>query len=250
MDKKSYESMNDDIFDVVLKHALYDVDQEMENETESLYDMYKDGLEVKTSLKFRWNMKRLLWISQFKNIAGTKPKPSLAFAMSFVLCLSLTFVVAEANDIHLFDIIFDKHERYTEIRLDKNIKNETLKECMPDWNTCYVPTKIPLGYTLSKVESMDTICTMVFTNEMNSENIFEFTQSKLLNDGASKHIIDTEDAYTEEILISGRKALYIKKNNWQTISFYNNTNLFRVTVNNTQIKKIDLVNIAESIELL
>lgn len=250
MDKKSYESINDDIFDVVLKHALYDVDQEMENETESIYDMYKDGLEVKTSLKFRWNMKRLLWISQFKNIAGTKPKPSLAFAMSFVLCLSLTFVVAEANDIHLFDIIFDKHERYTEIKLDKNIKNEALKQRMPDWNECYVPTKIPSGYTLTQVEPLETICTMFFTNEMNSEEIFTFMQSKLSDDATTKFVVDTEDAYTEEILINGRKALYIKKNNWQTINYYNNTNIFQVSVNSAQIKKTDLVIIAESIELL
>lgn len=250
MDKKSYESMNDDIFDVVLKHALYDVDQEMENETESLYDMYKDGPEVKTSLKFRWNMKKFLWLSQFKNKAWTKPKPSLAFAMSFVLCLSLTFVVAEANDIHLFDIIFDKHERYTEIKLDKTIKNETLKQRMPDWNTCYVPTKIPSGYTLNQVESTDSICTMFFTNEMNPEDIFTFMQSKLSGDANSKFVVDTEDAYTEEILINGRNALYIKKNNWQTINYYNNTNIFQVSVNSTLINKADLVIIAESIEVL
>lgn len=127
MDKKSYESMNDDIFDVVLKHTLYDVDQEMENETERIYTMYKDGPKIKISLKFRWNMKKLLWLSQFKNKVWTKPKPSIALALSLILCLSVTFVVAEANDIHLFDIIFDKHERYTEIKLDKNIKNEALK---------------------------------------------------------------------------------------------------------------------------
>lgn len=250
MDKKSYESMNDDIFDVILKHALYDVDQEMENETESIYDMYKDGPEVKTSLKFRWNMKRLLWLSQFKNMAWTKPKPSLAFVMSFILCLSVTFVVAEANDIHLFDIIFDKHERYTEIKLDQTIKNETLKQRMPDWNECYVPTKIPSGYTLTQVEPLETICTMFFTNEMNSEEIFTFMQSKLSDDATTKFVVDTEDAYTEEILINGRKALYIKKNNWQTINYYNNTNIFQVSVNSTQIKKADLVIIAESIELL
>lgn len=250
MDKKSYESMNDDIFDVVLKHALYDVDQEMENETESLYDMYKDGPEVKTSLKFRWNMKKFLWLSQFKNKAWTKPKPSLAFAMSFILCLSVTFVVAEANDIHLFDIIFDKHDRYTEIKLDQTIKNETLKQRMPDWNECYVPTKIPSGYTLTQVEPLETICTMFFTNEMNSEEIFTFMQSKLSDDATTKFVVDTEDAYTEEILINGRKALYIKKNNWQTINYYNNTNIFQVSVNSTQIEKADLVIIAESIELL
>lgn len=250
MDKKSYESMNDDIFDVVLKHALYDVDQEMENETEGIYDMYKDGPEVKTSLKFRWNMKKFLWLSQFKNKAWTKPKPSLAFAMSFILCLSVTFMVAEANDIHLFDIIFDKHERYTEIKLDQTIKNETLKQRMPDWNECYVPTKIPSGYTLTQVEPLETICTMFFTNEMNSEEIFTFMQSKLSDDATTKFVVDTEDAYTEEILINGRKALYIKKNNWQTINYYNNTNIFQVSVNSTQIKKAELVIIAESIELL
>lgn len=250
MDKKSHESMNDDIFDVRLKHALYDVDQEMKNETESIYTMYKDGPKINTSLKFRWNMKKLLWLFQFKNNVWTKPKPSLVLAMSFILCLSVTFMVAEANDIHLFAIIFEKHERYTEIKLDKNIKNETLKERMPDWNECYVPTRIPSGYTLSQVESLETICTMVFTNEMNSENILEFTQSKLLDDRTTKYIVDTEDAYTEEILISGRKALYIKKYNWQTINFYNNTNLFQVAVNSTQINKAELVVIAESIELL
>lgn len=250
MDKKSYESMNDDIFDVILKHALYDVDQEMKNETESIYTMYKDGPKINTSLKFRWNIKKLLWLSQFKNNVWTKPKPSLGLAMSFILFLSVTFVVTEANDIHLFNIIFEKHERYTEIKLDKNIKNEILKERMPDWNECYVPTRIPSGYTLSQVESTYSICTMFFTNEMNTEDIFIFMQSKLSGDAKSKFVVDTEDAYTEEILINGRNALYIKKNNWQTISFYNNTNLFQVTVNSTQINKTDLVIIAESIELL
>lgn len=250
MDKKSYESMNDDIFDVILKHALYDVDQEIENETESIYTMYKVGPKIKTSLKFRWNMKKLLWLSRFKNMAWTTPKPSLAFAMSFILFLSVTFVVTEANDIHLFNIIFEKHERYTEIKLDKNIKNETLKERMPDWNECYVPTKILSGYTLTQVEPLETICTMFFTNEMNSEEIFTFMQSKLSDDATTKFVVDTEDAYTEEILINGRKALYIKKNNWQTINYYNNTNIFQVSVNSAQIKKTDLVIIAESIELL
>lgn len=250
MDKKSYESMNDDIFDVVLKHALYNVDQEMENETERIYTMYKDGPKIKISLKFRWNMKKLLWLSQFKNKVWTKPKPSVALALSLILCLSVTFVVAEANDIHLFDIIFDKHERYTEIKLDKNIKNEALKQRMPDWNECYIPTRIPSGYTLSQVESTYSICTMFFTNEMNSDDIFTFMQSKLSGDAKSKIVVDTEDAYTEEILINGRNALYIKKNNWQTINYYNNTNIFQVSVNSTQIKKAELVIIAESIELL
>lgn len=121
---------------------------------------------------------------------------------------------------------------------------------MPDWNECYVPTRIPSGYTLSQVESTYSICTMFFTNEMNSDDIFTFMQSKLSGDAKSKFVVDTEDAYIEEILINGRNALYIKKNNWQTINYYNNTNIFQVSVNSTQIKKAELVIIAESIELL
>jgi hypothetical protein len=173
-------------------------------------------------------------INLIKNIKKQSKRAAIILLIIIAGISTLIFTV-EAIRVRVFNFFIERNERYTEIRVEEetNIKTPEL-----DWENYYQPTYMTEGYYFESEEDGGLIKIL---NYSDGKNQIIITQA---NNTAGIQI-DTEDATTENIKISGNEGLLIIKEDRSIIFWHNEEKSFTITGN---IKKEEIVKIAESIE--
>jgi hypothetical protein len=173
-------------------------------------------------------------IRLIKNIKKQSKRAAIILLIIIASISTLIFTV-EAIRVRVFNFFIERNERYTEIRVEEetNIKTPEL-----DWENYYQPTYMTEGYYFESEEGIGSIKVLKYTN---GENEILFTQA---NNGTDFQL-DTEDATTENIKISGNEGFLTIKEDRSMIFWHNDEKSFTITGN---IKKEEIVKIAESTE--
>jgi hypothetical protein len=173
-------------------------------------------------------------INLIKNIKKQSKRAAIILLIIIAGISTLIFTV-EAIRVRVFNYFIERNERYTEIRLEEenNIKTPEL-----DWENYYQPTYMPEGYYFENGEDGGLIKILNYSDGKNQIIITQTNNSAGIQ-------IDTEDATTENIKISGNEGFLTIKEDRSMIFWHNEEKSFTITGN---IKKEEIIKIAESIE--
>lgn len=162
-------------------------------------------------------------------------------AIAFIAALiaaSLTLVASAAAREWFFKVISEIFPTHTQIDYEPANSEQMELVFVP-----YAPTFLPDGYTAfdgPKIFSETRRVTVRYENENGGYISFSQTFSGGLN-------IDTEDAETELLQVSGHDAFYIRKGDWKSLNWEAENARFLLSVDDSSLDKDDIVAIAESI---
>jgi hypothetical protein len=208
---------------------------ELQEKNEEIKDTsFPEKLDAWVEEYIRKEEKKEKKIKLVKNIKKQSKRAAIILLIIIAGISTLIFTV-EAIRVRVFNYFIERNERYTEIKVEEenNIKTPEL-----DWENYYQPTYMPEGYFLENEEGIGSIKVLKYTN---GENEILFTQA---NNGTDFQL-DTEDATTENIKISGNEGFLTIKEDRSMIFWHNEEKSFTITGN---IKKEEIIKIAESIE--
>ncbi len=231
------ESLNNDIFEVMLKYAssqyVTSIEEEIKNCPKHIF-----------SKQFELNMEKL--IKQQKNkIKTTYFKKGLKVATIVGTLLITTSTIAIINVPALkskfLSLTIDSKDKYDSIKPNIYYEIYDLSELSPEWEYIYIPKYIPYNYKVSSIYSNYSICKITFTNG-NEDIIFTQYQSVNANIG-----IDNEDVMKEEIKINNFTGYSYSKKGHDTLIWDNNNYIFILMGKNN---KDTLIEMAESLTTL
>lgn len=170
----------------------------------------------------------------------------VAAALSLFIIIFLTsFFSVEAVRIKVLNMFIQVEREYTEIRLGQDSQQYEDNHIQIDWDNAYVPTKIPKGYSITKVTNNETLKIIKYENE---DKDFVLFQQNNEHSGAN---VDTEES--DEVLhttIQGEDGLVIRKKDLITVVWQNKTRLFVIMGKSPSVSKEELIEMAESVKLL
>lgn len=161
-------------------------------------------------------------------------------AAAFAVVLSLTFgalMSVEASRTRIIEIITRVLSDATSVRISVDNGAPSDKILRP-----VAPTYVPEGYCVSEEETYKMSYTIIYKNAEEME--FAYRQDLL---AASEHLFDTEDAYTQEIMIDSQEVQVIVKPSKDRISIYWHDSYYFYSIIARNIKYNELLKMAESV---
>ena len=158
--------------------------------------------------------------------------------LAALIAASVTLTVSAVAREWFFKVISEIFPTHTQIDYEPANSEQMELVFVP-----YAPTFLPDGYTAfdgPKIFSETRRVTVRYENENGGYISFSQTFSGGLN-------IDTEDAETELLQVSGHDAFYIRKGDWKSLNWEAENARFLLSVDDSSLDKDDIVAIAESI---
>ena len=161
------------------------------------------------SEEFEHNMQLLINSqkkSKVKLLSARKKRVICLIAAILLLLATAGFgVTAVRKRQHHF--IVNKYDKYSDIIVATEKPQGTTSE--PDIYLQYIliPTYIPEGYKLTKEEDLDDVYMFEYQKSKSAViTLDEFTIA-----GTGNIMVDTEDAYVEDITVNGMEGIYVDK---------------------------------------
>ncbi len=161
-----------------------------------------------------------------------------AAILIFILLSGLTILSVEAWRVRVLNFIIETNERYTSFLIDDGSIDHSQ---FPETPGMHLPSYIPDGYTLEKIETSGSFYVVTYENEGG-----DLIQLKRLPSGSSVGI-DSEDAYHEQLLVNDELAYYYFKNDYSTLLFGYKENKFLLL---GLISMDEIIRMAESMEYI
>ena len=194
---------------------------------------FSPGFEQKMQLLFAREEKSRR-LSTFKKRAVQ----IAAAILIFILLSGLTILSVEAWRVRVLNYIIDINEKYTGFLIDDVSIDRSQ---FPETPGMHLPSYIPDGYTLEKIETSGSFYVVTYENEGG-----DLIQLKRLPSGSSVGI-DSEDAYHEQLLVNDELAYYYFKNDYSTLLFGYKENKFLLL---GLISMDEIIRMAESMEYI
>ena len=194
---------------------------------------FSPGFEQKMQLLFAREEKSRR-LSTFKKRAVQ----IAAAILIFILLSGLTILSVEAWRVRVLNYIIDINEKYTGFLIDDGSIDQSQ---FPETPGMHLPSYIPDGYTLEKIETSGSFYVVTYENEGG-----DLIQLKRLPSGSSVGI-DSEDAYHEQLLVNDELAYYYFKNDYSTLLFGYKENKFLLL---GLISMDEIIRMAESMEYI
>lgn len=170
-----------------------EVDKEQESVDVSKVDKLFSSIERKDNIRSVFSASRKIFAAVASIILVC------AISVSSVIIAS-----AEARD-YVFELVFTEMEKYTDIQI---VKKEPTEESLFS-EMEYIPTYVPIGYTLNReISDFDKNSFLLHYFNENSFIVLEYCDA----DSADTIQIDTENAYdSKNIEINGKTAIVYYK---------------------------------------
>ena len=161
-----------------------------------------------------------------------------AAILIFILLSGLTILSVEAWRVRALNLIIEINEKSTSFLMDDGSIDDSL---FPETSGLHLPSYIPDGYTLEKIETSGSFYVVTYKNEGGDLIILQGLAS------GSSAGIDSEDAYHEQQLVNDELAYYYFKNDYSTLLFgYKESKFLLLGL----ISQDEIIRIAESMEYI
>lgn len=237
----SQSSLNQDIFDAVLKEALKNVEkEEIKESAEMLKKLEESASDYTPSKSFIKRLRQDYIKYKAKGSVKNKTLHKTASVFLTVGLVSGAFAfVAEAYDIPLYETIFMREERYTAIETYKKVTEQDDEDSL---KYIYFPKYLPTGFKITDIVSQTDYDYIYFEKEEKW-----FTISQWANSPNSEIRLDTENAVMTDIEVNGHKGFCAVKADFQTLYL----NMGKISVNiSGNIGEKKMMKIAKYLELV
>lgn len=168
-----------------------------------------DLSDITFSEEFEHNM-QLLINSQKKpyfKLISTNRKRIICLIAAIVLLLATVGFSVTAIRKRQHHFIINKYDKYSDVIVATEKPQDTTPK--PDIYLKYilVPTYVPEGYKLTKEEDLDDV--YMFEYQKSKSAVITLDEFTIANTG--NLLVDTEDAYVEEITVNGLEGIYVDK---------------------------------------
>lgn len=226
MDK---EALNRDLFDLLLQHAVEDLNAEDEIAAAKEIDSYSDMPDHEFSANFQFNMKKLM--KRSKRYQNATPHRRIRNMIGLVAALISMFtfalVVAQAAGFNIFEFLFYSTSEYSSFDQVESLTDEFIAQlnAQEDYKGPYFFLKnIPDGLVLSDVSFTDESCRIMF-DSLDAKKRITLYQMYIKGNGLS-FMYDSEQAEQKRIKINGFDAYIVKKESCITIGYSNDEAYF------------------------
>lgn len=225
--------LNEKLFDEILKYAAANYVDEAETQWPS-----DEELSARYTFSETFNKKMHQLIDEQKrreetaNLKRTAVKIATAVLILFTVSI-VTVMNVDALRVRMMNYLSKRNEISTIFSIIGNNENFSETQNLP------LPKYLPSGYSMASFETNDDFCIVVYKDHANNEI---FLQKLPIGFTAG---VDSEDAYTEDLMVNKQPAEYFKKNNTGTLIYKYNKELFLL---NAPLLKNELIKIAQSME--
>jgi hypothetical protein len=226
----------DNSFDQLLEYAAA-------RQLETLADThpYERASEHKFSPGFEKKMQLLFIREEKSNRFATLKKRALQTAAALLILILLSGVTifsVEAWRVRVLNFIIEINEKSTSFLMkDGSIDYSQF----PETPGLHLPSYIPDGYTLEKIETSGSFNVVTYKNDGGDLILLQGLAS------GSSVGIDSEDAYHEQLLVNDEQAYYYFKNDYSTLLFGYKESKFLL---GGLISRDEIIRIAESMEYI
>ena len=240
---KSMQSLNQDLFDIALKHALAELEEEQIKESCQMFDNLGEGTSL--TAKARRNIKRIVKPPKTHSLR----KVAAGFAILLTVLLGST-TVASALGFNWIKMLFRSQPQYSGFTVTDKTKEEYRLNEIEGFETIYLPSYIPIGFELSDVYFVSEYYRLEYAS---GENSLLITQVIAGEGGMIDY--DTEDikSYEEISIADIDKGVLIQKVGCNAIYMKRDDSIISVELfypNEVQLSKNKLVRIAENLEAI
>ena len=185
-------------------------------------------------------------------MTASKRKPTRFFSMNRTGTRVAVFIVAlllvssavglstEAIRLRVFNLFTESNEEFTRITLGED--TDLVSYILVNWKGAYYLTLIPENYELVDANEVNDLKKMIYRYQ---DNLLIFKQD--LSNSSTQ--LDTEDAEAESMVIEGQSAVFTEKNDIKLLVWIGSDGTyFRLSSTDENIKKSDLVIVAENLE--
>lgn len=169
----------------------------------------------------------------------------IAILISVFLMLLLTsFLSVEAFRVKILNLFIQIEKEYTTIRLEEEM-NQPPAHLQIEWDSAYVPTKVPEGYRITRVSNDQNVKLIEYENE--SQGFLLFQQNNR-NSGIN---VDTEGAEeVSRLTLHGHEGLYVHKKDVMTVVWEDEAHLFLISGSSIDLSKEEMIEMAQSVSLI
>lgn len=225
------------IFDKIIKYAAVKQGDKLAHETPSEKEL---AAKYTFSCEFEEKMQGL-FVRQKRyerNVRLVRTAIKIAAAIFISLSVSAIAVMSvEAWRVRVLNFISEISGKSTTIQIYG--RETDYDRFLTEAREIHLPTYIPDEYKTESIEKVDDFYLVTYKNYMG--DMLELIRLPI---GASIGI-DSEDAFTEQIIVNGQPALYSLKNEIGNLFFKYNENAFLIS---GQLTKEELTKIAESMK--
>ncbi|MEK5003243.1 MULTISPECIES: DUF4367 domain-containing protein [Paenibacillus] len=202
-------------------------------------------LSEKTKLSFIMRLNRhfaFYHLKQTIRFFATSYKKVAVLLAVFLFAVALN---VEAVRVKVLNMFIQVQEEYTEIRLGQGTQHLKDSHLQINWENAYVPTEVPEGYRIEEVKNLQNIKSIEYVNDSDGYILFQQNNE---NSGMN---VDTEEAdELSHTTIQGHDGLIVRKKNVVTLVWQNEGRLFLILGDSPQLRKEELVKMAESVTLV
>lgn len=199
----------------------------------------------KTKLTFIMRLNRhfaFYYLKQTIRFFATSYKKVAVLLAVFLFAVALN---VEAVRVKVLNMFIQVQEEYTEIRLGQGTQHLKDSHLQINWENAYVPTEVPEGYRIEEVKNLQNIKSIEYVNDSDGYILFQQNNE---NSGMN---VDTEEAdELSHTTIQGHDGLIVRKKNVVTLVWQNEGRLFLILGDSPQLRKEELVKMAESVTLV
>ncbi len=229
---KKYE-LNEKIFDEVLKYTAANHVEETENQWPSEEEL---ATRYTFSRTFEKKMQQLFAEQKRRAQISKTKRTAVKIAAAFLIFITASIVLVmnvDALRVRVLNFFSDRSENSTIFSIGND------KEAFPETQGLSLPAYLPSDYTMVSLEITDDYYLAIYKDSVGNEILLE----KL--SGGFVAGVDSEDAYTENIVVNGQPAKYFEKNNIGTLIYKYDESVYLLSAS---LIKDELVKIAESME--
>lgn len=246
MDK---EALNRDLFDLLLQHAVEDLNAEDEIAAAKEIDSYSDMPDHEFSANFQFNMKKLMKRSKrYQNATPHRRiRNMIGLVATLISMFTFALVVAQAAGFNIFEFLFSATSEYSSVDQIAAMKEQIVAETLAQENServVFFPENIPNKFRLTQVELFDTSTRISFENLEGTQKFTIFQTP--LKDSSLSSMYDSEQATQKWIKIDGYEAYFVQKNLYTAIGYSNDDIYFTFIFHGVSEK--DAIKIASDLE--
>ncbi|MEM1485714.1 DUF4367 domain-containing protein [Oscillospiraceae bacterium PP1C4] len=237
----SKPTLNDELFDVMLKHAINDYLEE-----DYLTDMqkYKDESEPPYSDSFLTGIHKInrtaKWGHRMKSLRKTLPKVAVINLVSLAVLGGLVMSV-EAWRVELFNLLFNMKDDHVEFTLtsENDLYDKGLDQIQN--KQYFLPSYLPESFTCSSIEAVERNLVIEFIGNDNQMLTFEqYAESDV------SFLANIEGKSTKEVQLKNGMGYCMQDNDSLTLLWNKDECSFMLF---TTLDKDEAVKVANSMEL-
>lgn len=204
---KNMQSLNRDLFDLALKHALAELEAEQIKESCEIFDNLGEGTPL--PIKARRNIKRVIKTSPARSLR----RIAAGFALVLAVLVGST-TVASALGFNWIRMLFRSQPQYSGFTITNKTKEEYKLNEIEGLGRVYLPTYMPLDFELANVQASYGFYHLEYQDK---NNLLTITQIYSIDGSLLDYDTENVDIY-ERIKVRGSEhGIYIEKSEYKAV---------------------------------